>query len=55
MALRSEYFLQTQGGKPYDADRLAHDTLRAIGKNKAILVKRGLPTLNGCSPGSRPH
>ena len=34
-----DYFLQTQGGKPYDADRLAHDVLRAIEKNKAILVK----------------
>lgn len=34
-----DYFLQTQGGKPYDADQLAHDVLRAIEKNKAILVK----------------
>lgn len=34
-----DYFLQTQGGKPYDADRLARDTLRAIDRNKAILVK----------------
>ncbi|VEG57363.1 short-chain dehydrogenase/reductase SDR [Mycolicibacterium aurum] len=34
-----DYFLQAQGGKPYDADRLARDTLRAIEKNKAILVK----------------
>jgi NAD(P)-dependent dehydrogenase (short-subunit alcohol dehydrogenase family) len=34
-----DYFLQTQGGKPYDADRLARDVLRAIEKNKAILVK----------------
>ncbi|MGB2922446.1 MAG: SDR family oxidoreductase [Mycobacterium sp.] len=34
-----DYFLQSQGGKPYDADRLARDTLRAIDRNKAILVK----------------
>lgn len=34
-----DYFLQAQGGKPYDADRLARDTLRAIDRNKAILVK----------------
>jgi NAD(P)-dependent dehydrogenase (short-subunit alcohol dehydrogenase family) len=34
-----DYFLQTQGGKPYDADRLARDVLRAVEKNKAILVK----------------
>jgi len=34
-----DYFLQNQGGKPYDADRLARDTLRAIDRNKAILVK----------------
>ena len=34
-----DYFLQTQGGKPYDADRLASDVLRAVEKNKAILVK----------------
>lgn len=34
-----DYFLQAQGGKPYDADRLARDTLRAIERNKAILVK----------------
>lgn len=34
-----DYFLKTQGGKPYDADRLARDTLRAIDRNKAILVK----------------
>lgn len=34
-----DYFLQAQGGKPYDADRLARDTLRAIARNKAILVK----------------
>lgn len=34
-----DYFLQTQGGKPYDADRLAQDILRAVEKNKAILVK----------------
>ncbi len=34
-----DYFLQSQGGKPYDADRLARDTLRAIERNKAILVK----------------
>jgi NAD(P)-dependent dehydrogenase (short-subunit alcohol dehydrogenase family) len=34
-----DYFLPTQGGKAYDADRLAQDTLRAIEKNKALLVK----------------
>jgi NAD(P)-dependent dehydrogenase (short-subunit alcohol dehydrogenase family) len=34
-----DYFLQAQGGKPYDADRLASDVLRAIEKNKPILVK----------------
>jgi NADP-dependent 3-hydroxy acid dehydrogenase YdfG len=34
-----DYFLQNQGGKAYDADRLARDTLRAIDRNKAILVK----------------
>lgn len=34
-----DYFLQAQGGKPYDADRLAGDVLRAIEKNKPILVK----------------
>ncbi|MCH9669282.1 MAG: SDR family oxidoreductase [Actinomycetia bacterium] len=34
-----DYFLPSQGGKPYDADRLARDTLRAIDRNKAILVK----------------
>ena len=34
-----DYFLQAQGGKPYDADRLAQDVLRAVEKNKAILVK----------------
>jgi NAD(P)-dependent dehydrogenase (short-subunit alcohol dehydrogenase family) len=34
-----DYFLQTQGGKPYDADQLAQDVLRAVEKNKAILVK----------------
>ena len=32
-----DYFLRA--GKAYDADRLARDTLRAIGRNKAILVK----------------
>jgi short-subunit dehydrogenase len=32
-----DYFLQA--GKAYDADRLARDTLRAIERNKAILVK----------------
>jgi NADP-dependent 3-hydroxy acid dehydrogenase YdfG len=32
-----DYFVQ--GGKAYDADRLARDTLRAIERNKAILVK----------------
>ncbi|HEX2284879.1 MAG TPA: SDR family NAD(P)-dependent oxidoreductase [Mycobacterium sp.] len=34
-----DYFLATQGGKAYDADRLARDVLRAIEKNKALLVK----------------
>lgn len=34
-----DYFLQAQGGKAYDADRLARDTLRAVQKNKALLVK----------------
>lgn len=34
-----DYFLQAQGGKPYDADRLARDVLRAVEKNKPILVK----------------
>lgn len=34
-----DYFLPAQGGKPYDADRLAHDVLHAIEKNKPILVK----------------
>lgn len=34
-----DYFLQAQGGKPYDAERLARDVLRAVEKNKPILVK----------------
>ena len=34
-----DYFLQSQGGRPYNADQLARDTLRAIDRNKAILVK----------------
>ncbi len=34
-----DYFLRSQGGKPYDADRLARDTLCAIDRNKAILIK----------------
>lgn len=34
-----DYFLPTRRGKAYDADRLARDTLRAIDRNKAILVK----------------
>jgi NAD(P)-dependent dehydrogenase (short-subunit alcohol dehydrogenase family) len=34
-----DYFLSAQGGKAYDPDRLAGDTLRAVEKNKAILVK----------------
>jgi NAD(P)-dependent dehydrogenase (short-subunit alcohol dehydrogenase family) len=34
-----DYFLQAQGGKAYDPDRLADDILRAVEKNKAILVK----------------
>ncbi|MDH6247065.1 SDR family NAD(P)-dependent oxidoreductase [Mycobacterium sp. OTB74] len=33
-----EYFSQA-GSKPYSPDRLAQDTLRAIEKNKAILIK----------------
>ena len=33
-----DYFLQNQG-KAYDADQLARDTLRAVERNKAILVK----------------
>ena len=34
-----DYFLPTQGGKPYDADQLARDILLAVEKNKALLVK----------------
>lgn len=34
-----DYFLPAQGGVPYDADRLADDVLRAVAKNKPILVK----------------
>lgn len=35
-----DYFLQGQGVKTaYDADRLAQDTLRAVARNKALLVK----------------
>ncbi|MGE2689693.1 SDR family oxidoreductase [Mycolicibacterium pulveris] len=34
-----DYFLQAQGGKPYDADVLARDILRAVQKNKPLLVK----------------
>jgi hypothetical protein len=35
-----DYFLHGQGVKTaYDPDRLARDTLRAIEKNKAVLVK----------------
>lgn len=35
-----DYYLQGQRIKaPYDADRLANDTLRAVAQNKAILVK----------------
>jgi NAD(P)-dependent dehydrogenase (short-subunit alcohol dehydrogenase family) len=35
-----EYFLQGQGVKTaYDADRLARDTLKAVARNKAVLVK----------------
>ncbi|WP_029107936.1 SDR family oxidoreductase [Mycobacterium sp. URHD0025] len=35
-----DYFLQGQGVKTaYDADRLAADTLRAIARNKAVVVK----------------
>ena len=34
------YFLQGQGSKTaYPADRLAHDTLKAVQRNKALLVK----------------
>jgi NAD(P)-dependent dehydrogenase (short-subunit alcohol dehydrogenase family) len=39
-----DYFLQAQGGKPYDADRLARDVLRAVEKNKPILVKPRVAT-----------
>lgn len=34
-----DYFLKGQGGKAYDPDRLARDVLRAVEKNKALLVK----------------
>lgn len=34
-----DFFLRAQGGKAYDADRLARDVLDAIARNKAILVK----------------
>ncbi|BBZ58950.1 SDR family NAD(P)-dependent oxidoreductase [Mycolicibacterium monacense] len=35
-----DYYLQGQRVKaPYDADRLARDTLRAVQRNKAVLVK----------------
>jgi hypothetical protein len=35
-----DYYLKGQGIKtPYDADRLARDTLEAIERNKALLVK----------------
>ena len=35
-----DYFLQGQGVKTaYDADRLARDTLKAVERNKALLVK----------------
>jgi NAD(P)-dependent dehydrogenase (short-subunit alcohol dehydrogenase family) len=35
-----DYYLRGQGMKSaYSADRLAHDTLKAIGRNKALLVK----------------
>ncbi|KUI37167.1 short-chain dehydrogenase [Mycobacterium sp. IS-1496] len=35
-----DYYLQGQRVKaPYDADRLANDTLRAVERNKAVLVK----------------
>lgn len=35
-----DYYLQGQRIKtPYDADRLARDTLRAVTRNKALLVK----------------
>ncbi len=34
-----DYFLQNQRGKAYDADQLAQDILRAVERNKAIVVK----------------
>jgi len=34
-----DFFLKAQGGKAYDADRLARDVLQAIAQNKAIVVK----------------
>jgi short-subunit dehydrogenase len=35
-----DYYLRGQGMKTaYSADRLASDTLKAIGRNKALLVK----------------
>ncbi len=35
-----DYFVKGQGlKKPYDADRLARETLRAVTRNKALLVK----------------
>ena len=47
-----DYFLQGQGVKTaYDADRLAHDTLRAIERNKALLVK---PPPRACPMVDRP-
>ena len=47
-------FLQAQGGKPYDADQLAHDVLRAVEKNKAILVKPRIARAQWLFAGSRP-
>ncbi|BBY75832.1 short-chain dehydrogenase [Mycolicibacterium parafortuitum] len=34
-----DFFLRNQGGRAYDPDRLAADVLRAIERNKAIVVK----------------
>jgi NAD(P)-dependent dehydrogenase (short-subunit alcohol dehydrogenase family) len=50
-----DYYLRGQGMKnAYSADRLARDTLKAIGRNKALLVKpRSRRTRPGCSPGWR--
>ena len=50
-----DYYLRGQGMKnAYSADRLARDTLKAIGRNKGLLVKpkQEYPR-PGCSPGWR--